>query len=151
MTTGISYPFGAGGGSGRYSVGVTDLRGLYGGLEDKPVETRLDWSELNKFSLYTPILRVIGDTARKCGAEACFIRTDSPWADDFTEVEISLSRAGGSTRLDFGVLVQMIEDQGTLAADFSGVRRIVEVACGFLPNPRPAKETEDALRQAALQ
>lgn len=108
------------------------------------VETRLDWSDLNKFSLYTPILRVVGDTARKCGAEARFVQTEN-FLDDCAEVMIELRRAGDSTLLDFSTLVQMIEDQGTLAADFSGVRRIVEVTCALLPNPQ-SRLKEDADR-----
>ncbi len=116
------------------------------------METRLDWKELNKFSLYTPILRVIGDTARKCGAEARFVQTEN-FLDDCAEVMIELRRAGDSTLLDFNTLVQMIEDQGTLAADFSGVRRIVEVSCALLPNPKPEVKVDDthqALMAAAI-
>lgn len=130
--------------------GVTDLRGLYGNSKASSVETRLDWSELNKFSLYTPILRVIGDTARKCGAEARFVQTEN-FLDDCAEVMIELRRAGDSTLLDFNTLVQMIEDQGTLAADFSGVRRIIEVACALLPNPKPQTEEEEANQTAMAQ
>src|SRR5258706_1462888 len=130
------------GGVTGHGFGVSDLRGLYEPRKDKPVETRLDWKELNKFSLYTPILRVIGDTARKCGAEARFVQTEN-FLDDCAEVMIELRRAGDSTLLDFNTLVQMIEDQGTLAADFSGVRRIVEVSCALLPNPKPEVKVDD--------
>src|SRR5258706_1413888 len=135
------------GGVTGHGFGVSDLRGLYETRKDKPVETRLDWKELNKFSLYTPIRRVIGDTARKCGAEARFVQTEN-FLDDCAEVMIELRRAGDSTLLDFNTLVQMIEDQGTLAADFSGVRRIVEVSCALLPNPKPKVDEVEESNQA---
>jgi hypothetical protein len=139
---------GGGGGSGMPNrmVATDPLGGLYQMSWNDPkvpVETRLDWKELNKFSLYTPILRVIGDTARKCGAEARFVQTENS-LEDCAELMIELRRAGDSTLLDFNTLVQMIEDQGTLAADFSGVRRIVEVTCALLPNPKPQTEEEDS-------
>jgi hypothetical protein len=131
------------------SIGVpTDLRGLYGDPGKAQVETRLDWKELNKFSLYTPILRVIGDSARKCGAEARFVQDRNfPWCDEIGEIWIELRRAGETTLLDFNTLVQMIEEQGTLAVDFSGVRRIVEVTCALLPNPKP-QTAEEGVNQA---
>lgn len=139
--TGMTYGHGGGGSGSGPSMSYGDWRALSGMATNAPVETRLDWKELNKFSLYTPILRVIGDAARKCGAEARFVQTEN-FLDDCAELMIELRRGGETTLLDFNTLVQMIEDQGTLAADFSGVRRIVGVSCSLLPNPKPKVEEQ---------
>jgi hypothetical protein len=99
---------------------------------------------------------VVGDTARKCEAEARFVQIE-PFLDEVAEISIELCRAGQTTLIEFSTLVRMIEEQGTLAADFSGVRRIVEVACSFLPNVQPKKEEEAVdfrthqWRQSAMQ